>query len=453
MIFYLAWVVLALGAIVAGDLRRAVWFILFAGWLFLPPGDHGFAGREGLFPYWILGGALPSDVWVDKAWLAPTLALALTCWQVPARWQRLIPHWTDAAMAAFCLWPLAQSAILDTPFAPAAATTAYLSASWGACWLIGRLFLQSAQDAESFARSYAGLTVLLLPVAILEGVTPVRIHSLLLGMHPLAFDGIQRYLGYRPQALFEHGNQYGIWCAGAVVASFWVWGRARSMPDSARTQRIERQWRACTIVLGLMLLAAQSVGAILLGGAGLVIMAKPGGLRFARKAIPALLLLALLALALHLSGVFPVRRMITTTPLGPVLLDAIRATGRGSFAWRISQDLKTLPMLKEHLVFGTGQWNWFAPVRTRPWGLPLLLIGQYGLIGCACCAAALGGALLRQVRGLTQRTDLQALTAVVICLFLGDAALNSFLLFPALVAAGVSVTVRPSAKDGIPGHG
>ena len=442
--FYLAWATFALFAATAGQHRRAVWLVLFSGWLFLPPGDHGFTGREDFFPYWILGGGLPSDTWLDKAWLAPMLALALLGWQVLGRWRRIRPHWTDAAMLAFCLWPVAQSVWVDVSLTTAIGTAGYLLALWGSCWMLGRLFLQSEDDAVAFAQHYAGLSILLVPVAIVEGILPLRVHSFAFGVHPLAFDGVERYFGYRPQALFEDGNQYGIWCAGSVVAAFWLWCRVRAEPRSEDQDRKARRWASGTLVLGTMLLAAQSVGAVLLGAGGIAILSARNGFRIAQQVVPIMMLAMLGLLVLHLSGIVPIRWLVTSTPFGAAALDTIRATGRGSFAWRIGQDLKILPMLKENLIFGSGHWNWFMPAGTRPWGLPLLLLGQFGLVGSLALGLGLGGALLRQVRSVQAHTDLGALAAIMVVLFLGDAAMNSFLLFPALVAAGAVSPLQPS---------
>src|SRR3546814_14416037 len=81
--------------------------------------------------------------------------------------------------------------------------------------------------------------------------------TLFLAPHPFAYDGTDRYVGYRPQALFEHGNQYGIWCAGAALAAYWRLRVAISGKPRAG-------WSAAAIILLVMTLASQSAGALLL---------------------------------------------------------------------------------------------------------------------------------------------------------------------------------------------
>src|SRR3546814_16583803 len=70
----LVWAATALGLfrIVRRDI--AIWLVLLGGWLALPPADYAAAGHPEVLPYWIIGSALPSDIWLSKAWTAPAIA-------------------------------------------------------------------------------------------------------------------------------------------------------------------------------------------------------------------------------------------------------------------------------------------------------------------------------------------------------------------------------------------
>ena len=132
--------------------------------------------------------------------------------------------------------------------------------------------------------------------------------------------------------------------------------------------------------------------------------------------------------------------------------DMFRAAGRQSLPWRIGQDLKTLPIIQDRLVIGHARWDWFRGAGTRPWGMPLLLLGQFGLVGLLGLMAALGCAFYGQLRRAVHDEDVPARLYVVLLLLLtADALLNSFLFYPALLLTGtcanryrVALAVSPS---------
>ena len=264
--------------------------------------------------------------------------------------------------------------------------------------------------------------LLLLPFAVFEGISATRVHTWLFGEHPFAADGVERYIGYRPQWLFEHGNQYGIWCAATAVTAFWL-GRERKLALAAAN------------ILALMTLASQSVGAIGLMLLGISVLAWPKSFSFITRYGFWVSLIAITSAGLLLSGIFPLRDFIEQTPAGQALLDAIRSTGRGSFAWRLSQDLKAAPLLIEHLLIGHGQWDWFVTLNSRPWGFPLLVIGQFGLIGLALLLLPFTRSLWNALRQAAAGNECGKFTTVLIILAGLDAILNSFLFWPLLAVA------------------
>src|SRR6266403_1515350 len=48
----------------------------FVGWLLLPVGNFPAGSAEAVFPYWITGAAVPSDMLLTKMWWPPVVALA-----------------------------------------------------------------------------------------------------------------------------------------------------------------------------------------------------------------------------------------------------------------------------------------------------------------------------------------------------------------------------------------
>jgi len=424
-IAYVIWLPVSLLVFKFAPRQYGPWICLLGGWVLLPPAIYPALSSDG-FPFWLLGGSLPSDVLINKAWVAPLCTGAASLLFDARRWRHIPVNVWDAFLGAFCLWPLLQEALIGDASPEGWISSLHLAGTWALPWLLGRLYLRSRQDVIGFATVFAGAMLLLLPIAIVEGVSAMRVHSLLFGEHPFASDGVDRYLGYRPMALFEHGNQYGLWCAASAVAATWLVRQGRLHP-------------ALAIVLVAMTVASQSAGAIGLMLLGVLALGWTGSFAFlARYGVWAFLAAVVIA-ALLVSGLIPLRAFVEQTGPGQALLDAIRSTGRGSFAWRVSQDLKAAPILREALLLGHGQWDWFRPINSRPWGFPLLVLGQFGLIGLALLLLPLLRAMANAVGQGASGNEVARLTAVLIAIAGLDAVLNSFLLWPFIVLASTFV--------------
>ena len=339
---------------------------------------------------------------------------------------------------AFCLWPIAQSLIINQPNPSSVLASLYLIGVWGMPWLIGRLYLRDYNDALAFASIFALATLAMLPFMIVEGVSAYRINTLLYGAHPFAFDGMERYIGFRPQLFFEHGTQYGIWCAGATTAAFWRLKETLSRERSF--------WSAIFYALLAITIASQSVGAILIMFSSLAMLSTPNSFKLVRSFGALAFAAALLLGTLHISGLVPLRNIAEKTVVGKSVVDNIRAIGRGSFVWRLGQDVKALPVIKKNLVTGSGRWDWFMALRSRPWGLPLLLLGQFGLIGLGCLLVALFGAFYRHLETAARGSAPSRLATVMLLIFGIDALLNSFVFYPAILVASAIFRSRAKVK-------
>jgi hypothetical protein len=349
--------------------------------------------------------------------------------------RRFRPAWCDAPLLLWCAWPLLQSLLfVDAPQPAGAAASLYLLGSWGLTWLLGRVYCGGADGLRALAQALVLAGVACLPLAVVEGLAGARTYGWLFEPHPFRDDGAVRYLGWRPLGTFENGNQYGIWVSlCALVALWWAWSRARAGDRDLR-------WRWIAAVAAGVALAAQSVGALLLLLIGGGVLALSSRLR-PRTMVAAALALGLASSALYLSGVVPIARIANETAAGRSVVAAVKSVGRGSFTWRIAQDQRALPTATQRPLVGSGQWNWWQALGSRPWGLAMLLLGQYGLIGMALAAAV---PLLPAARTAwhTPRADTLApaalpwVLALVVLLAMLDALLNSFVFFPALCVAG-----------------
>jgi hypothetical protein len=411
---------------------NAVAITCFAGWLLLPVGNYPPGSSDVASPYWVTGAAVPSAMLLTKMWWPPVIALAGALLTDRGTFVRWLPAWVDIPMTLWCLWPLAQGIVVADPAPQPWIASLYLAAAWGAPWLLGRAYFRGEEGGRRLLTAIVAGLVVIAPIALIEGLWGPKIYGWLYEPHPFRFDGIQRYVGFRPLAFFENGNQYGIWVAATALAAIWLW---RSTPISRLRGPL-----AAVAVLGLVVaLMSQSVGALMLLVAGLTLswmLVRP----LIHWLLPLLLLLVAFGGAVYLSGAVPLRAIAENTIVGHQVVNFFRSLGRGSFTWRIARDQHALPLIDEHIVLGTAQWDWWRPNDERPWGLAVLIIGQFGLIGLALVLSSLLTPVLRvlamrKYAGAWRLHPAPAL-AVIVLMAIGDAMLNSFFFYPAILAAG-----------------
>lgn len=453
-LIYIAFFLLGTATFTVLQPTRAAAVVYIGGLLVLPVSYYPalidyFPGTADLSPYWIITAALPSDALVTKAWIASITALigALLFDHKTVRCFR--PGLIDTPMAGWCLWPLAQMLMAEGD--PSGwLSSLYLCGAWGIPWLLGRVYFKECAGRLALIDTLIGATLLLVPIAIFEGMFGIRVYEMLFGPHPFAAVGAERYFGYRPLAMFEDGNQYGLWVSCGAVLAFW---RLKSVAEG----RGKMLCFAIAAILALMALASQSIGAIILMVAGIAALQFHQFLHYLRKVtVPGLVLLSL-GLAIYVSGVVPLRSLAKETVAGQTVLSILRGVGRSSLSWRISQDEKTIPTVREHLIVGSGQWDWWKDLGRRPWGLPLLLIGQFGLIGLLLAVSAPIAATVSQWRqgasvGIgPPEQGISIRSALAISVILGiaavDALLNAFIFLPAIILAGSIVHTIKTAED------
>ena len=411
---------------------RAVAITCFAGWLILPVGNFPAGSTGTVFPYWITGAAVPSDMLLTKMWWPPVVALAGALWAdrlTLARWR---PGWVDVPMVLWCLWPIGQWPLIENPDPQPWLASLYLAAAWGAPWLLGRVYFWGEEGGRQLIASMVAGMAVIVPIAIIEGVFGPMVYGWFYGLHPFRIDGAQRYLGFRPLGFFEHGNQYGIWVAATALAAIWLW-------QSPSNPRMRGQLVAIATLSLAVSLISQSVGAVLLLCAGLALSWMTGRSPL-RWVLPLFLCLTVSGGAIYLSGKLPLRALAENTAIGREMVEIIRSSGKGSFTWRIARDQAALPIIASQPLVGTAQWDWWRKNNERPWGLALLILGQFGLIGLVL---AFGSLLIPALRALatkghsgTWRIQPTVPLAVIVLMASADALLNSFFFYPAILAAG-----------------
>lgn len=429
---YLAWVVASLAMFRLWKPAVAALGSCLGGWILLPVGAYPIGAGDAVSPHWIIGLALPSDMLVSKAWVAPASALLGVVAFDRGALRRLRPTWLDVPIVLWCLWPAMASLITEAPRPSAALASAYLAGCWGAPWLLGRLYFATREGQRLLVKGIVLSALACLPFSVVEGVGGPVFYEAIYGPHPFRLDGVVRYVGFRPLGFFENGNQFGLWISLSALASLWL---ARTAPPDRR-----RFWAAIAALLVAMALAAQSVGGIVLLALGAVGLWTCGLVR-PRAMIVGATALLVVGGAVYVSGVVPFNALAKETRAGREVVNAFRTLGRGSFTWRVAQDQRLLGAAMARPVVGTGKWDWWRPENSRPWSLSMLVLGQFGATGLLLALATLLGPALAAAwsaaRTSAWRPDgLPLLLAALLLLTVVDALLNSFIFFPAIVAAG-----------------
>ena len=414
--------------------QSAVLLVLLGGWVFLPVGRYPPGSAEAIFPFWIIGLATPSDMLLTKAWLAPFAALLGAAVFDAKTFFAFRPRRVDVPMLAWCLWPILQSVFVESNAHPSALVAAtYLVGSWGLPWWLARIYFCAAESQWAMLRALTYSALACLSFSVLEAAVGPTVYGWFYGSHPFRADGAERYLGFRPIGFFEHGNQHGIWVSLCTLVAVWCF----LVRPSGRSRKVAA---GIAVIAMAMSITAQSVGALLLFAAGGLLLFSARFLR-TRQVVFGTLSALVLSTLIYTSGWIPISQIGKNTVWGQSVVSAFKAAGRGSFTWRISQDQKLLPEIKAHPVVGSAQWDWWRVKNTRPWGLAMLLLGQFGAVGLMLCFGSVLWPALRAFwrAPLASAWTLEAmplLLATVIVLAMLDALMNSFIFFPAILLAG-----------------
>ncbi|MBI0477235.1 hypothetical protein D9601_17950 [Sphingomonas sp. MA1305] len=427
---YIAYAVLACILFCIMPVRAAIVATYVGGWLVLPVGSYA-AYRSG-FTIELIGTMLPAPAMLlNKSWVVAIVPLVLATIRAPRAWLAWRPGPIDLPVLIFCLWPLPAGIAAAAPSPAPIVACAYLMAIWAAPWLLARIYLDDAAGRIALAKALSFGALAIAPFALAEGIAGPFLYPLVYGPHPYIADGVDRYIGFRPLLMFEDGNQYGIFVALAALCAIALWRQGGN-----RVQAVH-----AVIVTGLAILS-QSAGAILLMLAGAFVLLAPVRTRDLRRAAIAVAALCVIVAPLYVSGALPIERLVRHTAPGQKLLAVVRATGRGSIAWRVSQDQKVAGLIRQHPVVGTSRWDWWRPSQTRPWNLALLIVGQFGVIAFGLAAWILGYGSIRLLARRDRYGIVEQGLALVTMLAALDALLNAFVFVPALLAAGAIAAGR-----------
>jgi hypothetical protein len=245
--------------------RQAALHALLAGWLFLPHFD-------GRYDFLVLH---------SKASFASTMVLLGSLVFDTGRWRRFRPHLLDLPMAILCLAPFATALDNGLGGYEAVAATVDTSTSWGAAYLLGRMYLGGPRGPRELAVAQVAAGLAYVPFCLWEIRMSPQLQYWLYGFRSSGCDTVVRFGGYRPDVFMQTGLAVGMFMASATLSAAWLW----------RTRAQETVWRvpiawACA-ALTVTTLLCKSTGAILLLLAGL------GALEATRRRQTPALILAL----------------------------------------------------------------------------------------------------------------------------------------------------------------
>lgn len=306
--------------------RRAALSTMLAGWLFLPHFD----GRLSFFVFHSKPAFVPAVVFLGS--------LAFDT----ARWRRFRPHLFDLPAALLCLAPFVTALQNGFGAYEAASATLEATASWGAPYLLGRVYLGHPHGLKELASSLVGAALLYVPFCLWEVRMSPQLHYLLYGFRTSGFDTVSRFGGYRPDVFMQTGLAVGMFMSSATLSAVWLW-RTRALKTVAR---IPLAW-ACA-VLALTTVACKSLGAILLLVLGLAVLE---GTRRLRSPV------LVLALALTPSAYCAAR--ISGWDAEPVIDFARMASEEraGSVRFRVSNERVLIQKAMSRPWFGWGRFG------------------------------------------------------------------------------------------------
>jgi hypothetical protein len=445
-IILLAWLAVSIALFWVLPMRRAAMACLLGGWALLPNRAYPPPADAHNESWRIMATALPADAFLTKAVAVGGGTLAGLLLRRPRAFAGFRPRWLDLPMALWCVCPMFNSIAGETSLAQGARDGLYLLLAWGAPYVVGRVCLVHRVAVRELAVAIVLAGLLYIPLCAVEWVAGPRLYAALYGQHPFAPGGAQRYIGHRPLGLLEDGNQLGMWMSGSALVAVWLW-RCGALPRMG--------FMAPGAIAAVSLIAAvacQSVGSILLMLAGLA------ALWSARWLNPRILLVGLLAalglfVIIRASNLLSARRFAEETPAGRWLVQVLRDSGRGSLGWRIGLDEKHVRTVMQRPLTGWGQWDWWRGGDWRPWGLWLLVLGQFGIIGLASVYAMMLGAAVRFAfnsrPAMWREPSLgpAAALATLLVMTMLDSLLNSAVVLPVAAAAGALAIMPLHGSD------
>jgi hypothetical protein len=210
ILVYVALVAFVLGTawcFSALDGPRAATVSLFGGWLFVP----------------YIDGRISVGLLHTKGALVPAVALVASLVFDSARWASLRTRLLDLPVALVCFGPFVTSLGNDLGLNEAVAATLDMTMTWGAPYVLGRLYLANARGMRVLAAGYVIAALVYAPLCWWEIRMAPNLNYDIFGYRLGMFRDSLRASGYRPNVFMQHALAVAIFMATATVTAFWLW--------------------------------------------------------------------------------------------------------------------------------------------------------------------------------------------------------------------------------------
>jgi len=229
--------------------HRAVLATVLVAFLFLPSVEYDLSGLLKLNRNTaIFLAVLPGLLWRDLGTL-----------------KNLRPTLFDAPVLMWCFVPILSSYVNGLGLYDGLSATFYRSLAWGGPYLLGRLHIRSKEQFLDLARAIVLGAIVYLPLCVWEIRMSPDLHQRLYGFFQHDFIQTIRGSFYRPTVFLQHGLMVGMWLAAALLSAWALFRSGMGM----RVFGFPASWTV--VVIGMVFLAAQSFGAVLLGTLALTV--------------------------------------------------------------------------------------------------------------------------------------------------------------------------------------
>ncbi|HUT61512.1 MAG TPA: O-antigen ligase domain-containing protein [Phycisphaerae bacterium] len=365
-----AWIPAVIGLFAVLPPRRAVITSFLVAWLFLPIASFPIAG-------------LPDYTKMSATCVGALLGAALFD---PERLLSFRPRLLDVPMAIWCVCPLASALSNDMGLYAGLAALLGHAITWGFPYLIGRVYLDSADALRELAIGIFIGGLVYVPLVVFEARMSPQLHTMLYGTRV----GItsRRYTGFgafcwMPSVFMWRSLSLVMFMASASVIGVWLWATGALR----RLRGISLGWLVPALPAATVL--CKSLGGNMLMVAGLASLFLA---RWLRSSLPllCLLLFAPAYACLRTSGAWSGSHMVD------FVAENISSARASSVETRVTNDTRLIGRALERPILGWGPWGAFSDIerergdpKVRFDGLWIMTLGKTGLLGLVAWSLAL----------------------------------------------------------------
>ncbi len=180
------------------------------------------------------------------------------------------PRWFDVPMLVWCIVPLFSDLGVGVTFYDSFAAMRDQTLMWGLPYFLGRVYCADPAGLRDLGVGFVLGGLLYLPFCLWESRFFPNFHLGLYGFFPGDPNEAIRWGGYRPVVFMSHGLMTALLMVAVAVTAVWLWwtGAVTGIPWRPGQRPLPMRWAT----LALVLIAAwmRSMGALVLGGLGLV---------------------------------------------------------------------------------------------------------------------------------------------------------------------------------------